>query len=239
MFQNRNKLKDGIVGIADLVGQPKYKRNQLRQYKYPLRSKFSTAAAAIMQQELFKPVVNHIYDKHGNRQTLRKLLTGTDKKRWNKCVSMEIGRLAQGNIHGVVHTDTIKFIFKEEIPTDEKVTYAQFVCDHRPNKPELYRVRCVGGGDKLMCEIDAGAPTTNMVEFKLLLNSIISDAKYNARFMSLDLKDFFLATPMEKCKYMKISMDIDIMKMTVMFDVKSQVIVKRNLSLIPSFCILI
>ena len=37
---------------------------------------------------------------------------------------------------------------------------------------------------------------------------------------------------------MKISMDIDIMKMTVMFSVKSQVI-KRNLSIIPSFCILI
>ena len=37
---------------------------------------------------------------------------------------------------------------------------------------------------------------------------------------------------------MKISMDIDIMKMTVMFNVKSQVI-KRNLSIIPSICILI
>ena len=90
----------------------------------------------------------------------------------------------------------------------EKVTYAQFVCDHRPKKPEPYRVRCVVGGDKLDCPIDSGSPTTNMIECKVLLNSVISDAHKNARFMSLDIKDFFLATPMKTNKYMRISMEV-------------------------------
>ena len=54
------------------------------------------------------------------------------------------------------------------------------------------------GGDKLDCNFDTGSPTTNLVEFKILINSIIAEAKNGARFMSLDLKDFFLATPMTK-----------------------------------------
>jgi len=37
-----------------------------------------------------------------------------------------------------------------------------------------------------------------------MLNSVISDATKGARFMSLDLKDFFLATPMARPEYMRI-----------------------------------
>ena len=44
-------------------------------------------------------------------------------------MSNEIGRLAQGNDRGVKLTDTIDFIFKNEMPTDKIVTYANFVCD--------------------------------------------------------------------------------------------------------------
>ena len=51
---------------------------------------------------------------------------------------------------------------------------------------------------------DAGAPAANMLETKILVNSTISDAKQGARFMSADLKDFFLATPMEGYEYMKV-----------------------------------
>ena len=64
---------------------------------------------------------------------------------------MELGRLAQGNIHGVLATDTIDFIYKSDVPLGEKVTYAQCVCDHRPLKPEEFQVRSVVGGDKLDC----------------------------------------------------------------------------------------
>lgn len=56
---------------------------------------------------------------------------------------MEIGRLAQGNIHGVQSTDTIDFILKSQVPEKEKVTYTQFFCDYRPLKPEPHRVHCV------------------------------------------------------------------------------------------------
>ena len=88
---------------------------------------------------------------------------------------MELGRLAQGNKYNVSSTNTIEFIHLHQVPTKEKVTYAQCVCDHCPLKPEPHRIRLFVGGDKLDCEVDAGAPSTNLVEFKMLLNSFISE----------------------------------------------------------------
>ena len=43
-----------------------------------------------------------------------------------------------------------------------------------------------------------------MLETKLLVNSTISEAHKGARFMSADLKYFFLATPMQGDEYMKV-----------------------------------
>ena len=43
-----------------------------------------------------------------------------------------------------------------------------------------------------------------MIETKILINSVISQAKQGTTFLSCDLKEFFLATPMLKPEYMKI-----------------------------------
>ena len=56
-----------------------------------------------------------------------------------KDLSNEIGLLAQGNIHGVKVIDTIEFIRQEDVLRDRDVTYASFVCDHRPLKSEQWR----------------------------------------------------------------------------------------------------
>ena len=44
---------------------------------------------------------------------------------------------------------------------------------------------------------------TDLFETKILLNSIISDTKSGARFLSIDLKYMFLHTPMDQPEYMK------------------------------------
>ena len=119
-------------------------------------------------------------------------------------MSNEIGRLAQGNVHGVKYTNTINFIHRSEVPPDRKVTYASFVADIKPLKPEPHRIRCVVGGDRLTYDQSTASPTTDLIETKLLINSTISDAKAGARFCSVDLKDFFLATEMSRPEYMKI-----------------------------------
>ena len=56
--------------------------------------------------------INNIYDEGGRKMTIVELLNGNNSKVWNKSMSNELGRLAQGNDHGVKHTDTIKFINK-------------------------------------------------------------------------------------------------------------------------------
>ena len=101
-------------------------------------------------------------------------------------------------------TDIIEFIHKNQIPKGQPVTYAAFTCNYRPLKSETHRIRLVIGGDKFVYEFDAGAPAASLLEIKLMINSIISDAHRGARFMSCNLKDFFLATPMQKAEYMRI-----------------------------------
>ena len=93
--------------------------------------------------------ISHIYDNPGNRLKLKQLLSGNDTHIWNKAMSMEIGWLAQGNDYGVTPTDTIDFIPYALVPPTTKVTYASFIADYRPLKPEPNRIRCVAGGDKL------------------------------------------------------------------------------------------
>ena len=72
-----------------------------------------------------------------------------------------------------------------------------FIRDYRPLKTEPHRVRLTVGGDKLDCHYDAGSPAASLLEKKLISNSTISDARKGARFLSADLKDHFLASPME------------------------------------------
>jgi hypothetical protein len=90
------------------------------------------------------------------------------------------------------------------VPVDKKVTYGNFICNYRPLKSEKHRVRLTVGGDRLDYNKDAGLPAASLLETKLIVNSTISDAKKNARFMCADLKDFFLATPMEDPEFMRV-----------------------------------
>ena len=118
-------------------------------------------------------------------------------------MSMEIGRLAQGNDYGITVTDTIDFIPYTLVLPGIKVTYATFVADYRPLKPEPTRIRCVVGVNKLDYIGDTSSPTATLAEAKMLFNSVISGADKGARFMTCDLKDHFLASPMKDSQYMR------------------------------------
>ena len=78
------------------------------------------------------------------------------------------------------------------------------VCNYRPLKMEPMRIRLRVGGDYLPYANDAGSPAATLLEAKLILNSTISDTDEVARFFATDLKDFFLATPMDEPEYMRL-----------------------------------
>jgi hypothetical protein len=91
-----------------------------------------------------------------------------------------------------------------DIPPGRFATYANFVCDIRPNKAEKYRVRLTAGGDRLEFPGDPSSPAVATTDSKIHINSTISDAKKGARYMVMDIKNFFLGTPLHYFQYLRI-----------------------------------
>jgi hypothetical protein len=117
----------------------------------------------------------------------------------------EIGRLAQEMPGRNTSTNTIVFIKKNQVLQDraKDVTYGLITCLVRPEKiDEPNRTRLVAGGDRVHYPEDAGTPTADLLTVKLLLNSVISTP--NAKFMTMDIKDFYHNTPMAQYEYMRL-----------------------------------
>ena len=66
----------------------------------------------------------------------------------------------------------------------------------------MNRSRLTVGGYRINFEGDCSNPTANLLTVKLILNSIVSTP--GAKFLGLDLKDFYLNTPMDRPKYLGI-----------------------------------
>jgi hypothetical protein len=62
------------------------------------------------------------------------------------------------------------------------------------------------GGNLVNYPDDCGTPTADIITVKLLLNSIISTE--NANFMTINLKDFYLMTPMSRYEYFRMKLDL-------------------------------
>jgi hypothetical protein len=138
---------------------------------------------------------------------------------WGKANAKEIGRLAQG-IPGVVEgMNTFFFTSYDEIPKERRkdITYAHICCNYRPEKADPHQVRITVGGDRINYPGDVGTPTADMLLVKLLFNSVISTK--DAKFMSLDISNFYLETPMERYEYMR-------MKIT---DIPQEIVEQYNL----------
>ncbi|KAL7488941.1 hypothetical protein ACHAW6_014541, partial [Cyclotella cf. meneghiniana] len=126
---------------------------------------------------------------------------------WSKSSANEFGRLADGVGGRVKGTNTIRFIFEHEIPTERKkdVTYGSFVCMVRPEKTdEPNRTRFTVGGDRINYPGEVGTPTAEMLVAKLLFNSIVSTP--NAKFMTIDISNFYLMTPLMRPEYLRVKL---------------------------------
>ena len=103
-------------------------------------------------------------------------------------------------------TNTMSFIRRDQVPWDrvKDFTYGLITTLIRLEKEEIYRTRLVAGGDRVNYPGDAGTPTADLLTIKLLLNSIISTP--GAKFMTMDIKDFYLNTPMARYEYMQLKL---------------------------------
>jgi hypothetical protein len=171
--------------------------------RYPLRSQQANTVLASGTG-----AANTVMDSvTGAALEYRHLVAGPNGATWETSLANDLGRLAQGiGTRMPSGTNTIFFIAKSAIPTDRKVTYARLVSSLRPHKTEVERVRVTVGGDRLDFP---GATTTHCASLtttKCLLNSVLSTP--NAKFMTLDVKDFYYGTPMKRFEYMRILLAI-------------------------------
>jgi len=62
----------------------------------------------------------------------------------------------------------------------------------------------MAGGDRINYPEDVGTPTADMLVFKCLINSVVSTK--GAKCLMVDVKDFYLNTPMKRYEYMQLKM---------------------------------
>eukprot|EP00804_Cyclotella_cryptica_P006129 CCRYP_010734-RA/>CCRYP_010734-RA protein AED:0.34 eAED:0.34 QI:0/0/0/1/0/0/2/0/327 len=125
---------------------------------------------------------------------------------WTLSSANEFGRLAQGVGGRIKGTNTIRFIAKSHIPMGcrKDITYGQLVCTVRPEKQEQNRTRFTVGGDRINYPEEVATPTAEMITAKILFNSIISTP--GARFMTLDISNFYLMTPLKRPEYLSVKL---------------------------------
>jgi hypothetical protein len=141
-------------------------------------------------------------DKTGNLLEYRHLLKHPKyKKVWSKLFGKEIWCLA-------TTTKTIAFMEKQQIPQarHKDITYGRIVCAYCSEKKDPYHTSITMGGNLVNYPDDYGTPTADLLTIKLMFNSIISTP--NAKFMTIDIKDFYLMTPMDRYEYFRMKLEL-------------------------------
>lgn len=101
-------------------------------------------------------------------------------------------------------TNTVQFISLNEIKNitkDRLVTYARIVVDVQRQKEDKNRVIITAGGNLISYPFELTTRTADLTTSKLLSNSTISTK--GTRYMCGDEKNFYLATLLDRYKYMK------------------------------------
>ena len=143
----------------------------------------------------------------GKLQEYRHLRNGEDAAKWIDGCSKEVARLCNGRTKdNTKGTNTMFFCHPSSIPKGRKPTYLRIVSAFRPQKSDPYRIRWTVGGNLVDYPGIVYTPTADLTTAKILFNSIISTK--NARFCNIDLKDFYLNTPMARYEYMLVPINM-------------------------------
>ena len=135
----------------------------------------------------------------GKMLNYRQLMTHqTYKKSWKFSSANAFGRLANGVGGRVKGTNTIKFIRMRHVKkgANERCHIGKLLCLVRPEKAKPNQTRFVVGGDRINYPGKVGILTAEMLVAKILFNSVIYTK--NARFMTIDIANFYLMTPLSR-----------------------------------------
>ena len=118
---------------------------------------------------------------------------------WEQAAADEIDRL--------ITSATGKFIPCSEKPINRKASYynPQLRVKIKNDNTIERRVRGTYGGDQSDYSGPVSAATAALTTIKLLLNAVVSE---DANWMTADIKDFYLGTPLPNKEYMRISLKL-------------------------------
>ena len=127
---------------------------------------------------------------------------------WQTAFGKEFGGLAQGDTKTkTIGTNAIFVMTHKDIKAYKgRYTYARVCLDHRPQKEDPYRIRVTAGGNLIKYTGELSVRTADITTAKLLWNSVISTE--DARYMCIDLKNFYLTADLEYYEYMKIPLKL-------------------------------
>ena len=100
----------------------------------------------------------------------------------------------------------MKMVHRRDIPKNRKVIYARFVWNYRPQKEEANWCRITVGGDRVEQPDDVSTKTSALMKIECLLNSVLSNLI--SRFMTADVKNFYLNTPLDVTEYIMITVNM-------------------------------
>jgi hypothetical protein len=105
-----------------------------------------------------------------------------------------------------VGTNTFYIINYKDIPSHKRneISHTMVICEVCPEKDDPDRTRITIGGNRICYLGNVGTNTALLELVKLLLNSVLS--RKGALFSTIDLKNFYLDTPMPDPKYVCIKL---------------------------------
>ncbi len=126
---------------------------------------------------------------------------------WQTAFDKDFGGMAQGdNKTGQKGTDAMFDMthddIKHALKAGKKFTYCNQVVDHCSQKEDPNRIWLTAGGKLIHCNKELSVPTAGLETVKLYWNSVASTAM--AKYMCIDLKNFYLTAKLEYYEYMTI-----------------------------------
>ena len=103
-------------------------------------------------------------------------------------------------------TSTFRVICYDDIPRDKlsDICHTRVMCEYRPDKEDPNRTRITLAGRHICVPYDVSTPTGSLELVKMMINSVLS--RRNEKFAAIDLKNFFLNTPMGNPEYVRVQL---------------------------------
>ncbi len=130
---------------------------------------------------------------------------------WQTAFGKDFGSMAQGdNKTGQKGTNAMYVMTHDKIArtivVNKHFTYGNPVVDYRPQKEFPHHIQITAGGNLIKYDASASVQTADLDTTKLDWNSLISTQ--DARYMCLDIKNFYLTAALEYYEYMKIPLTL-------------------------------